>query len=192
MNSGLVKCSHHAVFNEAWYLQPSQPLAVQLLYDLGLQEDNKPITSTPIPDSLHPQAPFPPLLKDMLSPLPALICHALHAHLLLCESGTPQTVTARAALIAATSHPYEGTKIRPSWDARAVNNYNINSKQDVEQVYFYPITYYEAFEEILDMKCFFTTALPSGGMQFNTVDGRLILETICKGIPCAKIRDWRS
>jgi hypothetical protein len=34
--SGVVKRSHHAVFNKAWYLQPSHPPAA-LFYDLGLQ-----------------------------------------------------------------------------------------------------------------------------------------------------------
>jgi hypothetical protein len=37
LDSGLVKRSHHALFDEAWYLQPSQPPAAQLLYDLGLE-----------------------------------------------------------------------------------------------------------------------------------------------------------
>jgi hypothetical protein len=37
--SGVVKRSHHAVFNKAWYLQPSHPPAAQLLYDLSLQDD---------------------------------------------------------------------------------------------------------------------------------------------------------
>jgi hypothetical protein len=36
VNSGVVKHSHHAVFDEAWYFQPSHPPATQLLYELGL------------------------------------------------------------------------------------------------------------------------------------------------------------
>ncbi len=58
-NSGLIKRSHRAVFDEAWYLQPLQLLAVQLLYDLRLQEDDKHVTSTLLPDSPHLPAPFP-------------------------------------------------------------------------------------------------------------------------------------
>ncbi len=164
----------------------------QLLYDLGLQENDKPVTSTPLTDSLPPSAPFPPLPNNMKSPLPVLPCRALHAHLQLREFGTPQTMTARVALIIAPSHPYEGTKIRPSPDARAVNDHHINSKQDVKHMYFSPTTYNEAFEEILNMKRFFTTTLPFGGMRFITVDSQHILETISKGTPCAKIRNWRS
>jgi hypothetical protein len=44
MASGRVKTSHHAQFDEAWYLQPSRPPAPQLLYDLGVR---------PAEDSLH-------------------------------------------------------------------------------------------------------------------------------------------
>ena len=36
VNSGVVKSSHHATFDEAWYLQPSRPPTAQLLYDLGI------------------------------------------------------------------------------------------------------------------------------------------------------------
>jgi hypothetical protein len=75
LTSGIVKTSHHAEFNEAWYLQPHHPLAAQLLYDLGLEyqddEDKecvKPIpkTTTPIPKTTTPltditNVPTPPL-----------------------------------------------------------------------------------------------------------------------------------
>jgi hypothetical protein len=36
LDSGVVKASHHAQFDEAWYLQISCPPAAQLLYDLGI------------------------------------------------------------------------------------------------------------------------------------------------------------
>jgi len=36
LDSGMVKRSHHAQFDEAWYLQASRPPAAQLLYDLGV------------------------------------------------------------------------------------------------------------------------------------------------------------
>jgi hypothetical protein len=50
--SGVVKSCHHAVFDEAWYLQPTRPPAAQLLYDLGLEADHPgeprwPLTSYP-------------------------------------------------------------------------------------------------------------------------------------------------
>ena len=40
LDSGLVKTSLHAQFDEAWYLQDSCPSAAQLLYDLGLEADD--------------------------------------------------------------------------------------------------------------------------------------------------------
>jgi hypothetical protein len=40
LESGLVKLSHRARFDKAWYLHPHQPPAAQLLYDLGLKADD--------------------------------------------------------------------------------------------------------------------------------------------------------
>jgi hypothetical protein len=39
LNTGVVKQSHHAQFNEAWYLQMSRLPAAQLLYDIGIKPD---------------------------------------------------------------------------------------------------------------------------------------------------------
>ena len=39
LDSGVVKRSHHAQFDEAWYLQDSRPPAAQLLFDLGVTDD---------------------------------------------------------------------------------------------------------------------------------------------------------
>ncbi len=66
LDSGLVKRSHHATFDEVWYLQPSHPPAAQLLYDLGLEAETIPVPETgpnvlPLPVSGVPpeSAPFP-------------------------------------------------------------------------------------------------------------------------------------
>jgi hypothetical protein len=48
LNPGLVKQSHHAQFNKAWFLQDSRPLAVQLLYDLGMEPDGQTCSETDI------------------------------------------------------------------------------------------------------------------------------------------------
>ncbi len=37
LNSGIVKSCHHAIFDKAWYLQPTQPPAAQRFHDLGLE-----------------------------------------------------------------------------------------------------------------------------------------------------------
>jgi len=73
MDSGFVKQSHHATFDEAWYLQPSRPPAAQLLYDLGLEVDDVEISLTdsesdgllpPVCPSASDQVPWPPFLAQ--------------------------------------------------------------------------------------------------------------------------------
>ena len=62
LDSGIVKHSHHATFDEAWYLQPARPPAAQLLYDLGLEADESDISlSDNAPNvTLMPTFPSPP------------------------------------------------------------------------------------------------------------------------------------
>ena len=62
LNSGLVKSSHHAQFDEAWYLQESRPPAAQLLYNLGVEVDNNPMSDSGPPTDYDP-VPFPPLVS---------------------------------------------------------------------------------------------------------------------------------
>ena len=47
LDSGMVKSSHHAEFDEAWYLQPTRPPAAQLLYDLGVLPETDPVEGGP-------------------------------------------------------------------------------------------------------------------------------------------------
>jgi hypothetical protein len=61
LNTAIVKTSHHATFDEAWYLQPTRPPAAQLLYDLGLEYDDD--TDRDLPpnhDVTLALAPWPP------------------------------------------------------------------------------------------------------------------------------------
>jgi hypothetical protein len=52
LDSCVVKSSHHAEFDEAWYLQPTRPPAAQLLYDLGVLPETDPIEEgTPVHDA---------------------------------------------------------------------------------------------------------------------------------------------
>jgi hypothetical protein len=48
LDSGIVKQSHHAQFNEAWYLQDSRPSAAQSLYDLGVTDNAATYTASGI------------------------------------------------------------------------------------------------------------------------------------------------
>ena len=57
VNSGGTKACHHAVFDEAWYLQPTRPPVAQLLHDLGLVEEagfEIPVMISPLPVALYP------------------------------------------------------------------------------------------------------------------------------------------
>jgi hypothetical protein len=45
LSSGVVKSSHHAKFDEVWYLQPSQPPAAQLLYNLGFLPEEDTVSN---------------------------------------------------------------------------------------------------------------------------------------------------
>jgi hypothetical protein len=62
LNSGLVKSSHHAQFNEAWYLQDSRPPTAQLLYDLGVEADDDPLLDSD-PTITAVLALYPPLVS---------------------------------------------------------------------------------------------------------------------------------
>jgi hypothetical protein len=50
LDSGLVKQSHHAQFDKAWYLQDARPPASQLLYDLGVEPDDSDFVDTATDD----------------------------------------------------------------------------------------------------------------------------------------------
>ena len=58
VNTGIVKTSHHAIFDEAWYLQVSRPPASQLLYNLGLMSEED-LELFEVPDLVN-QATYPP------------------------------------------------------------------------------------------------------------------------------------
>ena len=57
VDSGMVKSSHHAVFDEAWYTQEERPPTAQLLYTLGLDCVDQPLSSPP--DQIVEPSPEP-------------------------------------------------------------------------------------------------------------------------------------
>ncbi len=67
LDSGMVKSCHHAVFDEAWYLQQTRLPAAQLLYNLGLEADSEstsvegPLSPTPAGTITPVTVPWPPL-----------------------------------------------------------------------------------------------------------------------------------
>ncbi len=68
MDSGLVKSSHHAVFDEAWYMQPHRPPAAQLLYGLGLEPEDCMVSESGPADAFN-DALYPPSVPMMVDKL---------------------------------------------------------------------------------------------------------------------------
>jgi hypothetical protein len=107
LDSGIVKSCHHAIFDEAWYLQPMQPPAAQLLYDLGLESETDfvlldgPLHPTP-PGTIEPlSAPWPPSLTSSLKSTLSWKNppHSLHAPLPLRITAAPTMITTHATRV---------------------------------------------------------------------------------------------
>ncbi len=70
MTTGIVKSCHHMVFDEAWYLQPTQPPAAQPLYNLDLEAEtdfillDSPLHLTPIGTISPVLVPWPPAQSE--------------------------------------------------------------------------------------------------------------------------------
>ena len=68
VHSSVVKTSHHAVFDEAWYLQLTRPPAAQLLYDMDMEAD---YDDTWIPTPTPAPAPYPDMSNVPPTKLPS-------------------------------------------------------------------------------------------------------------------------
>ena len=160
LESGIVKSCHHAIFDEAWYLQPSRPPAAQLLYDLGLEADVEPMTIT---GPLHPTplgsitavlVPWLPLpdkssaKSSLLSPPPPL-CLYSPLPLRVTETPQPHTIAARAARVKSKDEH----KTKKQIAADVVTEYLIGS-DDLAMIYVSPDPFASAFEEDLDLRKF--------------------------------------
>ncbi|KAL7528101.1 hypothetical protein ACHAXR_002269, partial [Thalassiosira sp. AJA248-18] len=139
LDSGLVKSCHHAVFDEAWYLQPSRPPAAQLLYDLGLVEDSDftaAVISEPIDFAAYP--PSPPEYPSIHSKPHSAIQLPLPLRL----TETPASVAARAAKLQTTLDPYADTALATTNpDGKVVDEFGITLR-DIAQIYISPHPYH--------------------------------------------------
>jgi hypothetical protein len=192
--SGIVKSCHHAVFNEAWYLQPSRPPAAQLLYNLGIEleeehvslhgplQPSTPGKITPVTVPWPPTSHLPP--KKSWDPPPP---QSLYAHLPLRMTAAPTPITARAARTRATNLPLSNKDLT----SQTVTNYHIGPR-DMEMIYMSPNPYGRTFEEPLDIQKFDISRHPTAGLRFITTDGRLILVSMDKSTPGARLNKWRS
>ncbi len=66
LESGIVKETHHATFDEVWYIQPIRPPAAQLLYNLGLEANDSQVSETGPAHTMEiaRYPPLPPALVD--------------------------------------------------------------------------------------------------------------------------------
>ena len=187
LTSNTVKTCRHAVFDEAWYLQPTRPPAAQLLYDLGLcseQDYVDPSAIQPLPVALYPPMALTKKIAD--TPIERM------THLPLQVSQQRPSAAAAALTKSFTNDdPYKGTVLdrHLSTAPPVVDEYGI-SKRDLAQIYVSPHPYNQAFEEILELRRFNATKHSTAGLCLDEVDGRLILQEMAPGTPGHKIVRW--
>ena len=152
--TGIVKTSHHATFDKAWYLQPTRPPAAQLLYDLGLEAECLVQPNTiHLPQPPVPAAPWPPMIpltkpdniwstghKPQTYPLP------------LRATPTPDS-TATAARITTTLPQPLKIPTNKQTAADLVTQYLIG-RTNMATIYMSPKPYHQAFEEELNLRKF--------------------------------------
>ena len=203
LDSGVVKSCHHAVFDEAWYHQPTRPPAAQLLYDLGLEAETEPMMhSDPVlpipPGTVTPiTVPWPPPLSQLLTkgyddnklwtspprslyaPLPLRVTSLPDA------ARTPRTINARAARLQSRPDTQKKTA------AEVVSHYLINS-EDMSMIYVSPDPYATVFEEEIDLRKLNVEHHPTAGLILFEKNNRLLLASMAPGTPGARIARWRT
>ena len=192
LDSGFVKSRHHAVFDEAWYLQPTRPPAAQLLYDLGLEADTDsmtvdgPLHLTPI-GTVSPVSvkwpPMPPVITQHQKPFPTPpMC--LMAPLPLRVTNTPAACAPRV-------RSNNNTNSKKQIAADIVSEYLIGV-DDMAMVYISPDPFSSAFEEELDLRKFDLSTHRTAGLCFFEKDGHIFLASMADSTPGAQIPRWRT
>jgi hypothetical protein len=103
--TGIVKKCHHAIFDEAWYLQPHRPPSAQLLYNLGLEAESNFVLldgllfPTPIGLVSPVTVTWPPLSGTTLKKIWTCPPLSLYSPIPLQVIKTPNTITATAARV---------------------------------------------------------------------------------------------
>ncbi len=199
LDTGIVKCSHHAQFNKVWYLQDTRLPVAQLLYDLGLEADN--FTATVASDTPPPWPPLPSPNLDILtwkvSPTCKMILLPLQE---MAELYRP--LTAAAALVCAfdsndtSCSPLHNCSIfaAKAWKpfpSDIVSEYLIG-KRDMATVYMSPNPYFKAFDKMVDVRKFDLKKHCTSGLCLVQRDDCLILGGIAPSTPTARIPRWRS
>jgi hypothetical protein len=170
----LIKTSHHAVFDEAWYLQPSRPPFAQMLYEVGLEPNHEPIT----PSSVY--VPDPPLPVLSLPMPPTLPKFATLIPLPLRAFSPPQTYAAAAAhTVAQLAIPATvPLQVAPQSKRRLEHDMCLQhdiSRKDFEMVYLSHSSFINSFEETLDIRRYDPTLSSTGGLQCEEKASKVFL-----------------
>eukprot|EP00970_Alexandrium_tamarense_P010353 scaffold2093_cov141-Alexandrium_tamarense.AAC.6 len=190
LDTGVVKSSPSATFDEAWYTQSQRPPAAQFLYSLGLQDELPEVTLSPSP-STNAYPPKP----NLELPSPKLLSDAIHVPIL--HHPTPLAWIEIAAA-AKTTQPaarwenvLDATTSPLSSIQSILADYEI-SRNDLAMVYMSPDPYHTAFTESLDTCHLDVAQHPTGGTELRHEADRLILTGTQPGSPAAKLPRWRS
>ncbi len=188
LDSGLVKTSHHAQFDEAWYLQDSRPPAAQLLYDLGLEaeDDAPPVTQ---PDA----APYPPLVTKGASIASWKVPpRCRHLPLPLRCTPLPRPIAARAARAMTTPSSTPARCHCVSVVALAIANEFRIGQEAMDMIYMSPDPFHDSFDELLDVRRLDLSRHLTAGLSLLEKDGCVFLAQMQPGTPGAKVPRWRT
>jgi hypothetical protein len=195
LNSGIVKCSHHAQFNKAWYLQESRSPATQLLYKIGLVPD-MPTDNDPDKDVAQatPCAPWPPEVShNALNTIGAVPEKCTQLPLSFGHTAYVMQKHSIAAKAAKTSLPCPN-KSRLARRPKAMDimaDYEI-SKSNMVMIYLSPDPYFDAFEQPINIRHFDLTKHDTARLSLHESDGHLHLGTMSRSTPTAKMKDWQT
>jgi hypothetical protein len=176
------------MFDEAWYLQDSCPPAAQLLYDLGLKDDDS-TTPQPTYTPMRVDTPWPPLppvpgTKKWFPP-----CQCLRLPLPLQLTSQPTLVAAKATRVRSTQSGRAPS--RKQIASEVVTEFHID-RRDMELIYMSPDPYGCAFEAYLDLQKCDLTHHRTAGLRLFTKNERLVHSGMDPSTPGEHIARWRT
>jgi hypothetical protein len=201
-----VKQSHHAQFDEAWFLQDSRPPAAQLLYDLGMEPDGHTYSELELiapdiksdyqlPGTIKPiHVPWPPIYpQTLLKPKLTIPYECTDLPLPLCHiDSRPHRTQPISAKAASTQSP-TGAQLqqRQPGAINVIKMFDVGAS-NMAMIYMSPDPYFKAFEQPIDFCKFNPGKHPTLGLSLYEASGRLYLVTMSPSTPAAKILDWRT
>lgn len=163
LETGVLKRSPHAVFDEAWYTFDKRPPAAQYLYNLGLENEQY---MTDVYATMQGRARDADPTPDQL----------------------PCTVSVSSSDAAALDSRVNATFTLPH---SILEEYGINTG-DMAMAYFSSDPYDVEFVETLDIRRLDVDRTPTAGLMFTPQDNRLILNGMTTRSPGAKHPRWKS